>query len=291
MEGRGISVTLADGRELEAWATDDESPSAVLLHVGTPGAGIPFEPMVDAAVRRGCRFVTYSRPGYGRSTRRAGRSVADCGEDVAALAEALGLEQLFVVGWSGGGPHGLACGASLPTLVASVATLAGVAPWADDLDWLDGMADENVVEFRAAREGEDALARFLEHAAAEHRGVTPETIAAALGGLVTDVDRAALDGALAEYLATAMQAALSGGFWGWFDDDLAFTRDWGFSLGDIAVPVTVWQGRQDAMVPYAHGEWLSSHISGARAMLFDDEGHLSLLARFGDVVDDLLRAG
>jgi pimeloyl-ACP methyl ester carboxylesterase len=288
MRAGAFSIALAGGRELEAWATEGESTDAVFLHVGTPGAGIPFEPMVEAAVRRGCRFVTYSRPGYSRSTRRAGRSVADCVADVAALARELGLERLYVVGWSGGGPHGLACAALLPELVASAATLAGVAPWANDLDWLGGMAEENVTEFGAARAGEEALARFIEHAAAEHRGVTADTVAEPLGGLVTDVDKAALDGALAEYLATAMRAALSTGFWGWFDDDLAFARDWGFSLDDIAVPVTVWQGRQDAMVPYGHGAWLASHIAGARGMLIEDEGHLSLLARFDDVVDDLV---
>jgi pimeloyl-ACP methyl ester carboxylesterase len=85
-----------------------------------------------------------------------------------------------------------------------------------------------------------------------------------------------------------MRGALANGYWGWLDDDLAFARDWGFSLDDIAVPVTVWQGRQDAMVPYGHGDWLASHIAGARAMLFEDEGHLSLLARSDDVVDDLV---
>jgi pimeloyl-ACP methyl ester carboxylesterase len=288
MSAGAFSIALADGRELEAWATDGESTAAVLLHVGTPCAGLPFEPMLEAAVRRGCRFVTYSRPGYGRSTRRPGRSVADCVTDVAALVQELELERLYVVGWSGGGPHGLACAALLPQLVASAATLAGAAPWADDLDWLDGMAEENRAEFGAAREGEQALERFLEQPAVEHRNVTADTIVEMLGGLVTDVDRRALTDAVAKYLASTMRGALANGYWGWLDDDLAFARDWGFSLDDIAVPVTVWQGRQDAMVPYGHGDWLASHIAGARAMLFEDEGHLSLVARSDDVVDDLV---
>jgi pimeloyl-ACP methyl ester carboxylesterase len=284
-----FAILLADRRRLEGWTSDGHATAAVLLHVGTPCAGIAFERMVEAAVAREYRLVTYSRPGYAGSTRRPGRSVADCVRDVEDLAHELGLERLCVVGWSGGGPHALACAALLPDLVASAATLAGVAPWAaEGLDWLDGMADENREEFGAARAGEEGLERFLSAAAAELATATGDTIAEALGGLVTGVDRAALSGPLAEYLASVIRAAVSQGIWGWFDDDLAFTRDWGFELTDVAVPVTVWQGREDAMVPYAHGEWLARHVPNARAMLFEDEGHVSLVARFGDVVDDLL---
>ena len=134
------------------------------------------------------------------STRQAGRSVADCVEDVARSPTALGLERLHVVGWSGGGPHALACAALLPELVASAATLAGVAPWdAEGLDWLDGMAEENHEEFGAALAGDDALTRFLEPFAARARDRrTADTVAEMLGGLVTDVDRRALTGEFAD---------------------------------------------------------------------------------------------
>ena len=292
MPGDQVTLKLADGRRLEWWASRGDSSKGVLLHLGTPSAAVPYAPMIQSALSRGCRFVTYSRPGYAASTRREGRSVSDCTEDVVELARALGLEQLHVVGWSGGGPHALACAARLPELVASAATLAGVAPWgADGLDWLAGMADENHEEFGAALAGGEELTRFLEPLAPELGRTTAETVSAMLGGLVTDVDRRALTGEFAEWTALALRRAVSNGIWGWYDDDVAFTRDWGFDLGDIAIPVTVWQGRQDAMVPYAHGAWLAAHLPNARAMLFEGEGHLSLVARFDDVVEDLLASG
>lgn len=286
-----FTITLADGRQLECWASDGNEPSALLLQVGTPSAGVPYEPMLAEAARHGLRFVTYSRPGYAGSTRRPGRSVADCAPDVAAIADRLGIERLHVVGWSGGGPHALACAALLPGLVRSAATLAGVAPWGvDELDWLDGMADENRDEFGAALEGAADLERFLGSAAESVRNLCGEAVADALGGLVTDVDRRALSGSLADYLALLFREGVSTGIWGWFDDDLAFVGDWAFALDTITVPVTVWQGRQDAMVPYGHGQWLAGHVPGARPMLLEDEGHLSLVERFGDIVDDLVDA-
>jgi pimeloyl-ACP methyl ester carboxylesterase len=291
VDGAGFTLTLANGRRLEGWASDTHSTTSLLLQVGTPCAGIPYEPMVAEAVGRGSRFVTYSRPGYAGSTRRVGRSVADCAEDVVAVARELGLERLHVVGWSGGGPHALASATLLPELVVSAATLAGVAPWrAEGLDWLDGMADENREEFGAALEGAEALAEFLSQAAELVRDRRGDTVADALGGLVTEIDRRALNGSLADYIASMFREGVSSGIWGWHDDDLAFVRDWAFSLDDISVPVTVWQGRHDAMVPFAHGEWLARNVPGARTMLLEDEGHLSLVSRFGDVVEDLVAA-
>ena len=77
--------------------------------------------------RRGIRLITYDRPGYGRSTRHHGRSVADAARDIADIADALGIERFAVVGRSGGGPHALACAALLPERTARIAVLVGFA--------------------------------------------------------------------------------------------------------------------------------------------------------------------
>src|SRR5262245_1146039 len=124
MSDGGFTLAVGDGRRLDGWSSGGTASSAVLVHLGTPSAGIPFAPMVDAVTSRGCRFVTYTRPGYGESARRPGRTVADCVDDVLPIVDALHLDRLHVVGWSGGGPHALACAGLLPELVASAATLA-----------------------------------------------------------------------------------------------------------------------------------------------------------------------
>jgi pimeloyl-ACP methyl ester carboxylesterase len=283
-----FTVELTDGRRLAGWTAGAVS-EAVLFHVGTPSAGIPYPPLVTEAARHGLRFVTYSRPGYAGSSRHEGRSVSDCAGDVAALAERLSLERIHVVGWSGGGPHALACAALRPDRVASAATLGCVAPWdADGLDWLAGMADENLAEFDAALDGTRALQDFLDPLVRSRVDMTAERLVADLGGLLTDVDRAAVHGPFAEFLAATDRAAVSTGMWGWHDDDLAFTRDWGFVPATIHVPVRVWHGSHDAMVPPAHGVWLADAVPGARLILEESEGHVSLVGRFGEILTDLL---
>jgi pimeloyl-ACP methyl ester carboxylesterase len=282
-------VAAADGRRLAARSAGELGSRVLLLLTGTPSGALVFEPFAAAAQARRLGFVTYARPGYGDSTRRRGRSVADCAEDVATIARALSLDRLYVAGWSGGGPHALACAALLPGLVAAAATVAGVAPHdAAGLDWSAGMGPENVEEFHRALAGPEALVPFLEAHAAELADVTGAQVADALGGLVTEVDRAAITGGVADYLAAEFREAVRTGVDGWLDDDLAFVRDWGVGLDELQTPVTIWQGAQDLMVPFAHGEWLAANVAGARARLLPGEGHISLVGRFEEIVDDLL---
>src|SRR4029453_8065706 len=129
----------------------------------------------------------------------------------------------------------------------------------------------------------------LEQEAQSFAGVTGEQVAGALGDLVSAVDVAALTGDFAAYVAASFHQALANGIWGWFDDDLAFTRPWGFDLQSISVPVVVWQGDQDRMVPFAHGQWLAAHLPTARAKLLREEGHLSIAVdKFGEVIGGLV---
>ena len=154
------TIATADGRALCIHDGGDPAGFPVLMHHGTPSSGFLY-PVHDALAReQGIRLIGYDRPGYGGSTRNAGRSVADCAADVSAIADALGLERFASWGISGGGPHVLACAALCDDRLVAVASLAAVAPDdADGLDWLDGMGEENHVEFGKAREGEaDAAA-------------------------------------------------------------------------------------------------------------------------------------
>lgn len=290
MEPQRSIVRLPGGRGLDVLVGGADASEAFLLINGSPSGVAVRGPEVAATVARGLRFVTYGRPGYADSTRQPGRSVSDIAADVRALAGELGLARLYVLGWSGGGPHALACGALLPDLVAGVATVGGVAPFdAEGLVWLDGMAPENHEEFGAAVAGPAELEACLRRFAADFADVTGEAIADALGELVPEVDRAALTGDFAEYMAESFRDSVRTGIWGWFDDDLAFVRDWGFDLGAIRVPVTIWQGTEDRMVPFAHGRWLADHIPGARARLIEGEGHLSLaVSSFDRILDELV---
>jgi len=289
-EPRWHTITTPDGRALEVVTAGPEGGRCFLWHGGTPSAAGVFAPKLAETAKRGLHFVTYSRPGYATSTARPGRSVGDVAGDVTVILDALGFDSFICAGQSGGGPHALACAALLPDRVLATATIAGAAPWpAEGLDWMDGMGAENVEEFSASLKGLDELVLILERDAAQLREVQPAEVAAALGGLVSDVDKQALTGEYAEFVATTFRRAVSSGIAGWRDDDIAFVHPWGFDVSSITTPVAVWQGGEDRMVPKTHGEWLASHIPGAEQHLLPAEGHLSLGDhKFGEVLDGLL---
>jgi pimeloyl-ACP methyl ester carboxylesterase len=286
-------VQAPDGRQLEVVTAGPEDGRCFLFHSGTPSAAAAYPPLVAQLAKRGLRLVTFSRAGYAASSPMPGRGVGDVATDVQAVLDAMKIGSFFCAGQSGGGPHALACAALLPDRVIATASLAGVAPWgADGLDWLGGMGPENLEEFGAALKGREAIEAYLDREAVVIHDVRPEDVAASLGGLVSDVDKAALTGAYAEFMANVLGRAVSTGIAGWRDDDIAFTRPWGFDLGSIETPVAVWQGGEDRMVPMSHGAWLAAHIPRADAHLLPGEGHLSLaLNKIGDVLDGLLAMG
>ena len=281
------------GRSLEVLVAGPDSAQALVFHSGTPSAAIPFPPLVDAAAAAGLRLVTWSRPGYGRSTPAPARTVADAAADTAAVLDALGIDGFVTLGWSGGGPHALACAALLPGRCTAAATIAGLAPYrAEGLDWLAGMGAENVEEFSLALQGEQVLGPWLEKQAAAMATVTGAEVADSLGGLVSPVDVASVTGTFADHLAATFRRAVSTGIAGWRDDDLAFVGHWGFEPAEIDAPIAVWQGDQDLMVPPSHGRWLADQLPRVRRHLHPGEGHLSLAVGALDrIVADLAGIG
>ena len=157
------TIGVTDGRAFDLTVTGPQEGMPLIFHHGTPGSVHQFRTIQRAAQDRGLRLVTFSRPGYGASTRAPGRKVVDVAADVAAMLAHLGAPRCVVAGWSGGGPHALATGARLPDQVAGILCIAGVAPYdSGGLSFLEGMGQQNIDEFAQAFKGEEAIRPSLE---------------------------------------------------------------------------------------------------------------------------------
>jgi pimeloyl-ACP methyl ester carboxylesterase len=172
----------------------------------------------------------------------------------------------------------------LDTNVGAI-TLAGVGAFGvDDLDFLEGMAQENHDEFGASLQGEDVIQKWFVDNATAFKSAGGAEIREAFGGLISEADKKSMEGSFADVIASAIRSGLAVSFDGWVDDDVAFTKPWGFDLATITKPVKIWQGDQDYMVPHAHSHWLKKHISTAELTFIPGQGHVTLLVDYTDKV-------
>lgn len=259
-------LALSGGRTLHVYDTDGSGARLVVFwHHGTPNMGAPPEPLMAASGRLGIRWVSHDRPGYGSSTARPGRDLASAATDVAAVADALGVERFAVMGHSGGATHALACTALLPDRVIAAACVSAMAPpGAAGLDWFAGMAPSAAARLRAAARGRAALEEHQASAEFDPEEFTP-------------ADLAALEGEWS-WLARIAGQALRGAPDGPTDDELAYVAPWGFDPERASVPVLFVHGGQDRIAPSGHAEWLAAHRPSAELWLRPDDGHISVLS-------------
>jgi pimeloyl-ACP methyl ester carboxylesterase len=286
-DARQRTVTTPDGRVLGVAEYGPEDGYPVVGIHGTPGSRFAGPPPQhpDLYDRLGVRSITFDRPGYGISTRRPGRTVADVVDDVAVIADALDVDQFAVTGGSGGGPHCLAVATLLPDRVARVACVVGVAPLGDaglpQDEWLAGTAQGNIDEFTWSMAGEGTLRPQLERLAAAdlQRVAADPTDPFGEEYQMSASDREIMSRPeFAVRTQRLIEEAFRCGVDGWVDDDLVFVSDWGFDVSALRVPAMVWYGTDDTLVPPAHGRWLARNVPGALVVTMSG-GHLELINR------------
>jgi pimeloyl-ACP methyl ester carboxylesterase len=223
IESRHTVLRLADGRNLDVFVSGPANGRVLLYHLGTPANSI--RPLMASAHRLGLQFVTTWRPGYGGSTRQVGRVVPDVVSDTEAVLTFLGIGRCLIAGWSGGGPHALACGAKLAHRVAAVAVIASLAPQgADGLDGSAGTSQVNGEEGGVAPKGEAAFRPSMEARRAQILQATPAEFMTGMSSGMPAADRTVFTEAIAEDLRANGLEALRLGVDGWIDDEVSFVK-------------------------------------------------------------------
>jgi pimeloyl-ACP methyl ester carboxylesterase len=278
-------LRLPDGRRVTFAEFGAPDGRPVLLLHGNPGSRLAC-PDLPTTRDLGVRLVTVDRPGFGGSDPAAMHRLTDVADDLAQLVDHLDLGPLPVLGWSGGGPYALAFAATHPALVPHAVSLSG-SGLVDDPDLLaerTAEADHLVTRLRngdatALREVEDRFAAYAE----DPRLILEMTLANE-----DDPDRPLMaDPEVAAALTTmweegARQGA-AGVAAGWA---ALWALPRGYEPTDVHVPVTVWHGEADVVVPCAQARRVAEAIPHATLHTFPGEGHLVALEHWRDILED-----
>lgn len=277
------SCTLADGRLMSYREYGDPLGVPVINCHGGLMCGSDIAPAHDAASELGVRLVSPDRPGIGLSTPDPGRATGDWAEDVRQLMAHLELAAASAIGWSLGGQYALALAAQLPQ-VERVVVVAGtpeldadLLPELNDVDrHLIGMAQHQPL-----------LMRGLTFAAGNAALHVPSLVLKIARANLSEPDRAALDRWPPQEFAACMAHAFRQPE-GVVEEYLVEYRPWGFSLSDVDVPVTLWQGGDDHLVPPHWAEVLTSALPHAHLRLVPEAGHFVAYDRWSEVLRDVL---
>ncbi len=281
-------LTLADGRVL-AWRWWGEPGGTPVLRIqGTPSSRLQRNP--DPTIQRdlGVRYLMADRPGYGGSTRKPGRGVADVTDDLVALLDALGLDRVAVMGTSGGGPHALAIAARHPDRISAVSVVVGAAPLVPvEVDRLVGV---NAEGYAAAAKGWQALYDVLVPVREQLLGQ------AGMQGVLHDApptDRAIMESPTWQRLSRENLAeALRQGAEGWADESLALNGNWDFNPRDVKTTVTWWHSEDDKNAPLSAARRIAAQLLSLDMHIWHGEGHFASLVHDKEIVRELIdRAG
>ncbi len=271
------TVTLRDGRKLAYAEYGRSKGSPAFYFHGTPGGLLEGRMFDEAARLNDVRLIAVDRPGYGSSDFKKGRQIADWPDDVADLAAALDIDRFGVVGLSGGGPHAQACAAAMPERVTTAAIVSGAGSRETALDgrgrfmrllvgvalWLTPLFAWLVASwaaFWAPHTREWMMPRSVDRAVMKRREI-----------------RVAF--------AEQVREALRPGGRAMAQDLVLFSRPWGFTPKDVgAVPVRLWHGDRDKVVPVRVGRFFAREIPGCKATFVAGGGHMLIVDHVMDIM-------
>lgn len=268
-------MDLDDGRTL-TWAElgshSDGAPVVVHQH-GSSSSRLEMGVYDNQFAEYGIRVIAVDRPGYGGSSPTLDPPVvAAIANDTAALLGHLQIAGCVASGYSTGSAFALAM-AALETssrMIRAVLLRAPVAP---------GLAPRDAHE--AERRKQAQLVTWPAFAQHYEQGDASDTFAPADQDAFTDPDFAA--GAMATLAEGSVQ-----GTTGIASDHYALATPWGFDLGRVRQPVTIWHGEDDRAVPTTHAQALADILGSASLHLVPHEGHYSIGRQAFDHVLDVL---
>lgn len=282
-ELQGGTVELTGGRHLAYAELGDPGGAPIIHHHGMPGSRL--ERLAESAFygTMGVRVITPDRPGYGQSDPHPGGSLVDWASDVAELADALGIDRFGVTALSGGGLYALACAAAMPDRVTGIALSGCPAPMNRE-GAARGMRPMSRVGVALGRQAPWALTSATALLSGTIRrfpglfvqGATRDKPAPDRKWLAVSWVKIEAESTLAE--------AFRKGAAGYARDVRLLSQPWGFAPADVTLPVSLWHGDLDTVIPLHHALYLASTLRHSTLRICHGEGHMVMWSHLAEIL-------
>lgn len=273
-----LSIRLPDGRTLAYTENGIPDGRIVLWMHGLPGSRRDWSVGNGPALltELGLRLVAPDRPGFGRSTPHHGGTYASFAEDLASLTGGLGIEAATLLGYSAGAPYALAAAqANADQMrVNGVVLVSPIGPRSTP-QFSRGLGQTDKVMLTLSRF--PPAARLAMRSAIRNARHEPDKF---LRTLRKDFDASANDLRLlnepdtSERVLTAFVEATAQGGGGCVREWRLWTKDWPDEASPKQMPIHIWHGDDDPVVPLRHAQHLKRLHPEARLDVWSGEGHL-----------------
>lgn len=277
-------LKLRDGRELawRWWGDPDGKP--VFRIQGTPSSRIQYNPIRDVARELGLRYLMADRPGYGGSTRKPGRGIADITEDYVELLDFHGLDRVPATGTSGGGPHVLALAALHPERVSAITVIVGGTPL--EADEVKQQVGVNAEGYERAEQGWQSLYEFL--VPIRERLLGSEGMQGVLDDAPESDRKIMAEGAWQRMSRQNIAETLRQGAEGWTDESFAMHGEWDFDPSVIQTSVTWFHGDDDKNAPLSAARRVVAKLKNVDLHVWHNEGHFVSVTHENEILRELL---
>ena len=279
-------LALACGRRVcfAQYGAMDGTP--VVFFQGTPSCRINHPP--DSISNEfNARVVVIDRPGFGGSDSFPGRSLVGWAEDVVEVLDHLGIDEFRATGVSGGGPYVLATTWRWPKRVLSASVCGGSGPL-ELPGALSGAAPVRHAGYLLARhlpglfrwiirrnfDPRHNAERFVRHYTAHNPPADQAII---------------MDPAFrAMYVANFVEAYRQGPE-AFADEVILCSKNWGFELSEIRVPIHFWHGELDNSTPLGMSRGMAERVADGKLTILSGQGHMFVYGYlWREILGDLL---
>src|SRR5690606_33275612 len=280
--------SLSDGRNLGYHQYGDLNGFPVFAFHGLPGSRIWFKDDDEICKSLGIHLITVDRPGFGSSDQKKNRTFLDFSDDIQELSTSLGLTRYSVFGISGGGVYAAALAYKYPESIYKCGLISTVNRFENGKPPKE-MASENRMVFFLSKRF-PWLMKLLLNQQRKMIDKQPDSYVKAIMSNTKHLcaaDRMIMEKREnAEFMVIHMGEAFKQGVEGTVTEAKLFSRDWGFHMNTIKVPIELWHGTDDTLSPVEPIKKLGDEIQNCKKNFVNRKGHF--LTEYPDIWERIL---